>query len=129
VPEATHPAAAATATDTAEQLNPTALATEPTEEPESEVPFDIPIMEGATDLFIQKEVGSVTYVLEDMEIDKVVEFYEAALTDQGWESKTSSTIGMMATLVYETEQARVSVSLQANTIAKTVNVRLFIHEE
>jgi hypothetical protein len=33
---------------------------------------------------------------------------------------------MMATLVYETEQARVSVSLQANTIAETVTVRLFI---
>jgi len=36
---------------------------------------------------------------------------------------------MMATLVFETDQARTSVSLQANEIAETVNVRLFIFEK
>jgi hypothetical protein len=65
-------------------------------------------------------------MLEEMDIEQVYDFYDNQLTEMGWEPQTSSAIGMMATLVFETEQARVSVSLQANTIAKTVNVRLFI---
>ncbi len=109
-----------------EQPKPTEPPAEPDDEAESEVPFDVPIMEGAQDLLIQKETGSVTYVLEEMEIEQVYEFYQTSLTEQGWEARTSSAIGMMATLVYETEEARVSVSLQANEIAKTVTVRLFI---
>lgn len=109
-----------------EQPKPTEPPAEPDDEAESEVPFDVPIMEGAQDLLIQKETGSVTYVLEETAIEQVYEFYQSSLTEKGWEARTSSAIGMMATLVYETEEARVSVSLQANEIAKTVTVRLFI---
>jgi hypothetical protein len=91
-----------------------------------EIPFDIPIMEGATDLVVQEGVGSVSYVMQNTEIEQVVDFYTSEMEALGWESKTASNVGMMATLVFETDTARVSASLQANQIAKTVNVRLFI---
>ena len=129
MPKATEPAAEATAKPTAteeEQPKATEPAAEPTAEPESGIPYDIPVMDGAQDLLVLTETGSVTYMLEEMDIEQVYDFYENQLTEMGWEPQTSSAIGMMATLVFETEQARVSVSLQANTIAKTVNVRLFI---
>jgi hypothetical protein len=129
MPKATEPAAEATAKPTAteeEQPKATEPAAEPTAEPESGIPYDIPVMDGAQDLLVLTETGSVTYMLEEMDIEQVYDFYENQLTEMGWEPQTSSAIGMMATLVFETDQARVSVSLQANTIAKTVNVRLFI---
>ena len=129
MPKATEPAAEATAKPTAteeEQPKATEPAAEPTAEPESGIPYDIPVMDGAQDLLVLTETGSVTYMLEEMDIEQVYDFYENQLTEMGWEPQTSSAIGMMATLVFETEQARVSVSLQANTIAETVNVRLFI---
>ena len=129
MPKATEPAAEATAKPTAteeEQPKATEPAAEPTAEPESGIPYDIPVMDGAQDLLVLTETGSVTYMLEEMDIEQVYDFYDNQLTEMGWEPQTSSAIGMMATLVFETEQARVSVSLQANTIAKTVNVRLFI---
>ena len=128
-PEATEPAAEATAKPTSsaeEEPQATEPATDPTAELESGIPHDIPIVEGAKDLLVLTETGSVTYMLEEMSIEEVYEYYETQLTDMGWEAQTSSAIGMMATLVFETEQARVSVSLQANTIAETVNVRLYI---
>ncbi len=90
------------------------------------MPFDVPIMEGATDVLIQGDVGSVTYLMEEVTIEEVFEFYETTMPEQGWEAKTSSAIGMMGTLVFETDEARVSISLQANEIAETVVVRLFI---
>lgn len=106
----------------------TAAAAAPTSaaEDESGIPFNVPVLGGALDTVIQRDTGSVTYLMEDMLIDDVIEFYKTEMVAQGWEEKTSSTIGMMATLVFETDQARTSVSLQANEIAKTVNVRLFI---
>ncbi len=51
------------------------------------------------------------------------------MAEQGWEAVTTSAFGLMATLIFETDQARVSVSLQANNIAETVNVRLLIIEK
>ena len=42
---------------------------------------------------------------------------------------TISAVGLMATLVFETDQARTSVSLQANNVAEMVTVRLFILEK
>jgi len=100
--------------------------TEPAAEPESQIPFDVPIMENATKLDVQESVGTVTYVVEDTDLDTVVEFYETEMTVAGWESKTSSLAGLMASLVFETDVARTSVSLQANNIAETVTVRLFM---
>lgn len=123
-PEATIPP-----TTVEEQPSPTGEAAEPTEAPESELPDDVPVMENAVDLNVQAEVGSVTYVMEDTEIEDVVDFYETRMAELGWESRTSSAIGLMATLVFEKDEARVSVSLQANNIARTVTVRLFILEE
>jgi glucose/arabinose dehydrogenase len=113
-------------TQAEEQATPTETVAETA--PETEIPLDVPIMEGAEELLVQESVGSVTYVMNDTEIEQVVEFYQTELTARGWEARTTSAIGMMATLVYEKEGNRVSVSLQANTFAKTVNVRLFIHE-
>lgn len=132
-PEPTQPPAAGgeqpTPTETAAETAPTESATAASEGTESEVPFDVPIMEGATDVLIQYDVGSVTYLMEDTAIEEVFEFYETTMPEQGWEAKTSSAIGMMGTLVFETEEARVSISLQANEIAETVVVRLFILEK
>jgi hypothetical protein len=93
-------------------------------EPESEIPYDIAIMEGATNLDIQET--SVSYRMEQAEIETVVEFYHAHMTEQGWESLTDSTIGLMATLVYESDEARVSVKLQANNFAETVDVTILV---
>jgi len=100
--------------------------TEPPAEAEPQIPYDVPIMEGATQLELQDNVGTVTYVVENVELEDVVEFYHTEMVAQGWESRTSSLAGLMASLVYETDEARTSVSLQANNIAKTVTVRLFI---
>jgi hypothetical protein len=105
------------------------MPTEPPAEAEPQIPYDVPIMEGATQLELQDNVGTVTYVMENVELDDVIEFYDTEMIAQGWESKTSSLAGLMASLVYETDEARTSVSLQANNIAKTVTVRLFIIEK
>jgi hypothetical protein len=102
------------------------MPTEPAAEREPQVLFDVPIMEGATQLDVQESVGTVTYVVENTDLDTVVEFYQTEMTAQGWESKAASLAGLMASLVFETDEARTSVSLQANNIAKTVTVRLFI---
>lgn len=122
-PEVTQPSATVE-----EQPVPTEAPAQPTQEPEDDavIPSDVPIAEGAMDLVVEPEVGSVTYHLEDTLIEDVVEFYQTTMAEQGWEAITTSAIGLMATLVFETDQSRVSVSLQANNIAKTVNVRLFI---
>ena len=109
----------ATAPTEAPVLEPTA---EP--EPESEIPYDISIMEGAINLVIQET--SVSYRMEQAEIESVVEFYHTHMAEQGWESLTDSTIGLMATLVYETAEARVSVKLQANNFAETVDVTILV---
>ncbi len=109
----------ATAPTEAPVLAPTA---EP--EPESEIPYDIAIMEGAINLVIQET--SVSYRMEQAEIETVVEFYHTHMAEQGWESLTDSTIGLMATLVYETAEARVSVKLQANNFAETVDVTILV---
>jgi len=83
-------------------------------------------MDDATEINIQKEVGGVTYVMRDTEIEEVVEFYQTSMIEQGWRSVSSSAIGLMASLVYESDQARVGITLQANTIAKMVTVGLTI---
>ena len=93
-------------------------------EPESEIPYGIDIMEGATNLVIQET--SVSFRMEQAEIETVVEFYHTHMAEQGWESLTDSTIGLMATLVYETAEARVSVKLQANNFAETVDVTILV---
>ena len=93
-------------------------------EPESEVPYDIAIMEGATELDIQE--ASISYRMEQAEIETVVEFYRTHMTEQGWESVTESMIGLMATLVFETDEARVSIKLHANNIAETVDVTVSV---
>jgi len=111
------------------QPPPTEVPSEPPEEAEVEIPHDVPIMEGATKLVVQETTGSVTYVMEDMEIEEVVDFYMTAMADQGWENKTASAVGLMASLVFETETARTSVALQANNFAKTVTVRLYIFDK
>jgi hypothetical protein len=120
--EPTQPAATVEEQPTAAEEMPT----EPPAEAEPQIPYDVPIMEGATQLELQDNVGTVTYVMENVELDDVIEFYQTEMTAQGWESRTSSLAGLMASLVYETDEARTSVSLQANNIAKTVTVRLFI---
>jgi hypothetical protein len=99
---------------------------EPTPEPgpESEVPYDIAVMEGAVDLDIQET--AISYRLEQTQIEDVVEFYETHMVEQGWEGLTSSTIGLMATLVYESDEGRVSVKLQANNFAETVDVTILV---
>lgn len=98
-------------------------------EPEDTIPFDVPVMDGATDLLIETETGSVTYVVQDTEIEDAIEFYQTSMADAGWENVTISAVGLMATLVFETDQARTSVSLQANNVAEMVTVRLFILEK
>ncbi len=97
---------------------------EPEPESESEIPYDIAIMEGATN-FVNQET-SISYRMEQVEIEAVVEFYHTHMAEQGWESLTDSTIGMMATLVYETDEARVSIKLQANNFAETVDVTILV---
>jgi hypothetical protein len=114
------------------QEQPTAVEEMPTEPPAEaapQIPYDVPIMDGATHLELQDNVGTVTYVVENVELADAVEFYETEMVAQGWESRTSSLAGLMASLVFETDEARTSVSLQANNIAKTVTVRLFIIEK
>lgn len=102
-----------------------APAVEPTAEPEEpEVPYDLPIMEGATELDIQE--ASITYCMEQAQIEDVVEFYHTNMAEQGWESLTDSTIGLMATLVFEADEVRVSVKLQANNFAETVDVTVLV---
>ena len=129
-PEATQEPEAPEATATTGEADPqpTEPPAEPTQEPEPEsgIPYDVPVIEGAVDLDIQTQTGTVTYLLEETMIEDVVEFYKNAMTEQGWETVSASEIGLMATLVFQTENARLSVSLQANNIARTVNVRLFI---
>ena len=98
-------------------------------EPEGEIPFDVPVMDGAIDLLVENETGSVTYVVQDTEIEDAIEFYQTSMGEAGWENVTISAVGLMATLVFETDQARTSVSLQANNVAKMVTVRLFILEK
>jgi hypothetical protein len=98
---------------------------EPTPTPESGIPYNVPVMEGAADLDIQ-DTGTVTYLMKDTMIEDVVEFYKTVMPEQGWELVSASEIGLMATLVFQTAEARVSISLQANNIAKTVTVRMFI---
>jgi hypothetical protein len=98
-------------------------------EPEDKIPFDVPVMDGAIDVLIETETGSVTYVVQDTEIEDAIEFYQTSMAESGWENVTTSAVGLMATLVFETDQARTSVSLQANNVAKMVTVRLFILEK
>jgi type IV secretory pathway VirB10-like protein len=109
--------------DAAEQ----AAEEEPVEN-ESEIPLDLPIVEGAQNLEIQRALGSITYMVADANIQEVVDFYTTEMTELGWESRTASQVGLMASLIFEKEGSRVSASLQENNIAHTVNIRLFIHE-
>ena len=132
-PEPTQPPAAGEeqpAPTAEEQPTPTAeeqpAPTQEAAEPEVKVPFDVPIMEGATDVVIMEETGSVTYVMQDTMIEDVIEFYQTSMAESGWKNVTTSAVGLMASLVFETDQARTSVSLQANNFAETVTVRLFI---
>ncbi len=111
-----------TDTPSAEQPQPT----EPVEAATPEIPYDIPIMEGASQLEIQGETNTVIYVMEETMIEDVIEFYKTKMPEQGWETVSTSEVGLMATLVFQSDVARVSISLQANNIAKTVNVRLFV---
>ncbi len=99
---------------------------EPTAEPEPEsgIPYDISIMEGAINLVIQET--SVSFRMEQAEIESVVEFYHTHMAEQGWESLTDSTIGLMATLVFESDEARASIKLQANNFAETVDVTILV---
>jgi hypothetical protein len=116
-----------------EQPAPTAeeqpVPTQEAEEAEVKIPFDVPIMEEAVDVVIMEETSSITYVMQETEIEDVIEFYQTSMVESGWENVTTSAVGLMATLVFESDQARTSVSLQANNIAKTVTVRLFIVEK
>jgi hypothetical protein len=105
-----------------EQPAPTEAPVEPT--PESEVLYDIAVMEGATNLDIQE--NAMSYRLEQTQIEDVVEFYETRMVEQGWGALSSSTIGLMATLVYESDEGRVSVKLQANNFAETVDVTVLV---
>lgn len=102
--------------------------TEPAAEPAAEIPFDVPIMEGATKLDI-RDTGAITYVMQETQIEDVIEFYKTRMAEQGWESVSASEVGLMATLVFQTDVARVSVSLQANHIARTVNVQLIVYSK
>jgi len=117
-----------TATSAETQPQATESPAEPTPskvEPESGIPYNVPVMEGAADLEIQ-DTGTVTYLMKETMIEDVVEFYQTVMPEQGWELVTASEIGLMSTLVFQTAEARVSISLQANNIAKTVTVRMFI---
>ena len=124
-PKPTQPATSVEEEPTPTEL-PAAMPTEAIEEEAGEIPFDVPIMEGATDINIQKGVGGVTYVMRDTEIEEVVEFYQTSMVAQGWRTVSSSAIGLMGSLVFESDQARLGITLQANTIAKMVTVGLTI---
>jgi hypothetical protein len=126
--EPTQPAASADE-ETTPTKAPAAEPIEATEEKTGEIPFDVPVMEGATEINIQKGVGAVTYVMRDTEIDDVVEFYQTSMVEQGWRSVRSSAIGLMANMVFESDQARLGITLQANTIGKMVTVALSILEK
>jgi hypothetical protein len=44
------------------------------------------------------------------------------MAEQGWRSVSSSTVGLMGSLVFKSDEARLGITLQANTIAKMVTV-------
>jgi hypothetical protein len=97
---------------------------EPTVVPAPEIPFDITIIDGATNLEIQENL--ISYRLEEFQIEDAAEFYKNFMAEQGWNSLTDSMIGVMATLVFESDEARVSIKLQANTFAETVDVQILV---
>jgi hypothetical protein len=98
---------------------------EPTAEPAgSVIPYDIAIIEGAVDLDIQETM--ISYRLEGFEMGTAADFYKNFMAEQGWNILTDSTIGVMGTLVFESDEARVSVKLQSNTFAETVDVTILV---
>lgn len=98
---------------------------EPTAEPAGpEIPYDIALIEGAIDLEIQETM--ISYRLEGFEMGTAADFYRDFMSGQGWDILTDSTIGVMGTLVFESDEARVSVKLQSNTFAETVDVTILV---
>jgi hypothetical protein len=98
---------------------------EPTAEPAGpEIPYDIAIIEGAVNLDIQETM--ISYHLEEFEMVTAADFYRDFMSERGWNILTDSTIGVMGTLVFESDEARVSVKLQTNTFAETVDVTIFV---
>jgi hypothetical protein len=98
----------------------------PTKAP-STVPEDIPIMPDAYELQVPNQLN-INYKV-DLKIQDVVDFYEQALPENGWDqiNNPDSVVGSMAQMTRsKTNGDRITFSLQYNPVGEFTIVQMFI---
>lgn len=101
---------------------------QPIQPEKSEVPEDLPVMEGAYNLQPMRQGLNVVYNVEGG-IPDVVTFYQEVLEDYGWEmaGPQDNALGAMATMLREnTAGDRLSISMQANEFGGFVRLNITI---
>lgn len=99
---------------------------QPTQPQKSEVPEDLPIMDGAYNLQPMRQGLNVVYNVEGT-IPDVVTFYQEVLEDYGWEmaGPSDNALGAMATMLREnTAGDRLAISMQANEFGGFVRLNI-----
>jgi hypothetical protein len=96
--------------------------------PDNSVPEDVPIMSGSRKLDVSNGGTNISYEV-DGTIEDVVTFYQDELPNFGWEMTRTpdNVLGAMATMARTNEKGdRMTFSLQYNSIAQFVVIRIFI---
>lgn len=97
-------------------------------EPANAQPVDVPVMEGAYDLSIERSGTQMRYKV-DSEVQTVVDFYHSVLPGQGWEIKgpPDSVVGNIASMLRENKAGdRLSINMQYNPNAQFTVVTIAI---
>ncbi|RMF47842.1 MAG: hypothetical protein D6755_04605, partial [Anaerolineae bacterium] len=97
-------------------------------EPASEQPQDVPVMEGAYDLSVERSGTQMRYKV-DSDVQTVVDFYHGILPSLGWEIKgpPDSVVGNIASMLRENAAGdRLSINMQYNPNAQFTVVTIAI---
>ncbi len=92
----------------------------PAAPPANEAPADVPLMDGAYDIDIQRGGTQITYKV-DAEVQSVVDFYHEVLPPLGWEIKgpPDSVVGNIASMLRKNAtDEQLSINMQYNPNAQ-----------
>ncbi len=100
----------------------------PAAPPANEAPADVPLMDGAYDIDIQRSGTQITYKV-DADVQSVVDFYHEVLPPLGWEIKgpPDSVVGNIASMLRKNaadEQLTINMQYNPNAQFTVVTIAL-----
>ncbi len=111
-----------------EAAEPTQQEAPTTAPPVNEQPVDVPVIDGAYDLSIERGGTQMRYKV-DNDVQSVVDYYHSVLPGLGWEIKgpPDSVVGNIASMLRENEAGdRLSINMQYNPNAQFTVVTIAI---